>query len=157
MLKQNKGITLSVLVLTVILLLILTGVSLVAGTGSIKEIRIGRIISNMTLLQTKIQEKYEEYQFNGAYLTGQKVDKDSIQIDEVEEPIIEESPDMWYKWGKDELKELGFDSKMLGNNEFYLVNYGNNEVYYSKATRDNYDYYHTLTGLKSIYHKDRKE
>lgn len=63
--RNDKGITMLVLVITIVILVILTGVSINTGYSVLRDIRVGRIVSNMVLVKAKVETIYEEYQFSG--------------------------------------------------------------------------------------------
>lgn len=169
MLKNNNGITMVALVLTVIILAILSGVSLTTGFSVLKDFRAGRIISNMILVQAKLEDIYEDYEFynDEKYLIGTNVnsinsttytlDDVVLSINEISEIATKHNTTSenvltwkWYKWNQANLKELGLDKNMLGSNEYFYINYENSEIIYSTGTISDGNSYHSLTGLNNI-------
>ena len=149
MLKNNKGITMIALVITIIILLVLTGISVNTGFSTIKEFRAGRVISNLTMVKAKAEVIYEEYQFNGTPLVGTTGEK--IELSDEEKRLLGSDFDIWtwYQWDTSILEEQGLDKEMLGTNEYFLVNYENAEIVYTKGTSlDGQTTYYSLTGLK---------
>ena len=63
MLKNDKGITLIILVVTIIVLLIIAGVTITAGTESIKQAKLETLRTNMLLIKAKAKEYCEEANF----------------------------------------------------------------------------------------------
>ena len=61
--KDNKGITLIILVITIIVLLIIAGVTINAGTESIKRAKLETLRTNMLLIKSKGKEYCEEANF----------------------------------------------------------------------------------------------
>lgn len=61
--KNNKGITLIALVVTIIILLILAGVTLNYGTESIKNAKLETLKTNMMLIKAKAMEYVEQANF----------------------------------------------------------------------------------------------
>lgn len=59
--RDNKGITLIALAVMIIVTTILAAVTTTAGLEVIKESRYSRTIAEMKLIQTKVNELYEEY------------------------------------------------------------------------------------------------
>ena len=59
--KKSQGITLTMLGITVMIMFIVAGVSLNAGFSVINDMRVGRIISYMKLVQAKVQIINENY------------------------------------------------------------------------------------------------
>lgn len=62
-LRKNKGVTLVALSVTVIVLLILAGIAVTAGTDTIKKAKIEEMKTNMLLIQAKAREYVEEVNF----------------------------------------------------------------------------------------------
>lgn len=54
--KDNKGITLIVLIITVILMLILTSVTTYTGLDTYKRVKVNKFVTQMQLLQTKVDD-----------------------------------------------------------------------------------------------------
>lgn len=61
--KNSKGITLIILVISIIVLLILAGVTITAGTESIKKAKLETLRTNMLLIKAKGKEYCEEANF----------------------------------------------------------------------------------------------
>lgn len=62
--NNQKGITLVVLTITIILLLILAGITIHTGTESIRKANLEGLKTNMLLIQTKAREFVENASFN---------------------------------------------------------------------------------------------
>lgn len=60
MIKNEKGITLTALVVTVIVLIVLAGISIVGGTDVIKRVRTESVVTNMIMLKSKSKIYAEE-------------------------------------------------------------------------------------------------
>lgn len=58
--KQNKGITLIALVITIVVLIIITSISVYYGGGIIKQANLETLKTNMLLIQAKAKEYVEE-------------------------------------------------------------------------------------------------
>lgn len=115
MLKNEKGITILVLVITIVIMIIITGVSVNNGFLVIKEVRLGRIISNMTMVKAKVETIYEQNQFNQTPLVGTP---SSIITDlsEKEKELLEEDEEdinhwTWYKWNARYFRRTRFRSR----------------------------------------------
>lgn len=159
--KNNKGVTLLMLAITVIVLSILSSVSITTGSKLIKEVRISRIISCMNLVMAKVGDIYENYQFDP--ITNDLVGIEETSLSELsddEKAIIAEKNEVevdaldtwvWYTWDSETLKEQGLDSDMLGPGEYYYINYEHKEILYSVGTEHNHVIYHSYTGLSSLF------
>lgn len=165
MLRNNKGITILALVITILVLLVLTSVSLGTGYSVITDIKLGRTISNMALIKAKAETIYEQYQFSGNSedLVGEPVTFDFLSEKEIQ--VIEQNAgkmgiadSVWYKWTAETFVQQGLDPNLLQNQSSdiaFFVNYEFDEVAWNKGTT--YDlgqqktYYYSMTGLNSIY------
>ncbi len=164
MLKNNKGITILALVITILVLLVLTSVSLGTGYSVITDIKLGRTVSNMALVKAKAETVYEQYQFskNSEDLIGEPVSVDFLSQGEIQ--LIEQNAgktglaaSTWYKWDAETLAKQGLDPSLIQDKETiaFFVNYEFDEVAWNKGTT--YDvgttktFYYSMTGLNSLY------
>ena len=147
--KNNKGVTLTMLVIIIIVLFIITGISVDTGVEFMNDVRVSRIVANMELVQAKVEIIYEEYQFQGEnseidVLVGQKVNGNDIfrkisddkTISENDRKLFENDNNLWYQWNASVLEEQGLDKNMLDNpeNDVFWVNYATSEIIYSRGT-----------------------
>lgn len=132
MLKNNKGVTLTVLVVTIIVIIILAGVTISSSDSLIKNTKVKNMVTNMYLIQAKAEALYEEYQFNGTetVLRGEHVTGADLNIYNVVDN------GKWYKWDKTTITQLGFDENMLSSGGDFIVNYATGEVIYTKGLKD---------------------
>lgn len=153
MIKNEKGITLIILVISVLVLVILTGVSLNLGFININGIVDKQLKTELGLVRQAVSEQYfkavavnqievpaEKNQV--AFWVGDRItqftdialpDKESVtQTDEVNAffqqtdwyaPVFQE--DYYYRLKPADLKKIGIDDAK----ETYIVNYKNGEVY----------------------------
>lgn len=135
--KDTKGITLIALVITIIVLLIITGVSLNVGSQLFTNVNLKTLDTNMLLIQARVKVISEKNQFDeNTPLKGSKVADitSDADIDKLKnEGIINESDSnyqSYYLWNQDILNEEGLDSIKLKNNEKYIVNYATEEIIY---------------------------
>lgn len=61
--QNNKGITLIALVVTIIVLMILTSITTFYGKETINDSKYYNAISQMKIMQSNVNEKYEEYRY----------------------------------------------------------------------------------------------
>ncbi|MBR3002404.1 MAG: prepilin-type N-terminal cleavage/methylation domain-containing protein [Clostridia bacterium] len=78
--KNNKGITLISLIITIVVLLILTGIAINYGTETIKNAKLETLKTNMMLIKAKTMEYVEEANFK-AGTSGQLKDGDNIKTE----------------------------------------------------------------------------
>ena len=146
MIKNNRGVTLSALVVTVIVIILLAGITITTSDLVIKKTRSKNMYSNMYLIKGKVETIYEDYTFDPTDLTkslaGTQVDAYSLAdmpygkgIDLTDTNVNS----LWYMWNKTTLKSLGFDPHMISSDSddvFFIVNYATGEVIYSKGFDD---------------------
>lgn len=175
MVKNNKGVTMIALITTVVVMIILTGVSINTGFTVVKDVRIGRILSNMKLVEGKMAVLYDDYKFynnDTSYLEGQgpiKIDSatnklEEVNLSEAEVEAIAQNANVsiqdvyswnWYKWDLAELEAQNLDTNMLEKTHVFFVNYEYNEIIYSEGTSyNNVDYYYSRTGLTEIFNSN---
>lgn len=133
MLKNNKGVTLTVLVVTIIVIIILAGVTISSSDSLIKNTKVKNMVTNMYLIQAKAEALYEEYQFNNTDTTNY-VGTATTDVTSYGESAGPE--DKWYIWTQNTIKDLGFDENMLSSGGDFIVNYATGEVIYTKGLKD---------------------
>ncbi len=116
--KNNKGVTLVALMITIIVMLIIAGIAVYSGTGLIKQAKVEDVKTNMLLLEGKVKNYVEQAKFEG------KNTINGITIDGVT-LSIEESPEVsgYYK-----IQDMG--ALKLGDlsNQEYLIKFDINQV-----------------------------
>lgn len=114
--KLNKGITLITLVITIIILLILAGVSITVGSFSIDSYKDNILESEIMMVQTAIHSQYEEYLVTNDrdLLVGNKCDKNGNEITNGEYNLLK----------PEDLEKIGMENPK----DTYIVNYKTGEV-----------------------------
>lgn len=81
-LKNNKGITLVALIITVILMLILVSVATYSGINTYKNTEVTKFVAQMQLIQTKVDELVEENNIEniGEEITTDETKKNIISL-----------------------------------------------------------------------------
>lgn len=113
--KSNKGITLVVLIITIIVLLILAGITINTGKFSLDNTKISNEKSELLMIQHAIYERYVEY-----IETNNKAKLIGIEAEE----LIEEK-DYEAILDKEKLELLGITMKAgsIENDSQFKVNY----------------------------------
>lgn len=143
MLKNEHGITLTILVVTIIVILILASVGIYNSEYLVRDTKAKSIISNMYLVKGKVETIYEEYQFsaNAELLIGTQVAQGEISLfpSKYGAVLDNNTKDFWYTWNKENLETVGLSPEMLSNDEVkYIVNYATGEVIYTKGIKNKY-------------------
>lgn len=141
-LKNKNGITIIALVITVIVMLILVGVTVKIGTDSIDESEKQDIITNMISIKTKAKIVKDKYNFKDIEsLVGISLTDNTEYNTQAIENLLPEEKDKYYIWTQDDLNNQGLTTIKSNKSEFYVVYYGDNtniEVYYSKGINGKY-------------------
>ena len=59
--RENKGITLIALIITIVVLLILASIATYSGIGIIRQSKLNKFTTEMKLMQTEVNELYDRY------------------------------------------------------------------------------------------------
>lgn len=161
--KKNKGITLVSLVVTIIVLLIIAGISIYTGKEMIEKASLEEIKTNMLLIEAKAKEYLEEANFKMG------INPDDEKKAAVRKEIYEEkaglqttteefinSKNQLYALTKDTLVKWGLDKIELQGQEQYVIEFNDIiddenkelsvEVYNTKGYNGNY----SLTDIEKI-------
>lgn len=129
--RKNKGITLVALIITVILLLIISGISITGTMRGIKETKDASQFSELNMIQHIILERYAKAQLTKESLPGTTIQKSEVQtiINEINslsgESITLKAKETEYKeLNKTELESLGITQE----ENIFIVNYNTGEV-----------------------------
>lgn len=142
--KSENGITLISLVITIIVLLILSGIGLTMGTNMISTSQDKKLTSELNMVQHAVLEQYAKYKTtkDTSYIkVGNKMElaevkniANSIGIELVNIPDNYSNKD-YYKLDKLSLLRIGIEN----TEDEYIVNYVSGEVINNtkKHTNDN--------------------
>lgn len=136
--KNEKGISLIVLVLTVIVLAIITSITIEEIGGLMRKVRLENIGTDLLLVQAKAKVIAEKASFNDdeSLLKGQQLNEitENDQIEKLKEVgIISESEtnyDKYYIWNKQTVEELDLGITEMEDTDFFIVNYETEQVIY---------------------------
>ena len=160
--KNNKGITLIALTITIIILLILASITIYSGKESIKKAQLERLKTNMLLIKAKAKEYVEQASFkNGVNKSeiseeakNELKGKEANASDYSKQNITINGGEILYKLTSDNLKEMGLKDVKLGSNEEYLVKYNIKdvtvEVYNTSGYENNGTTVYSLSELEKI-------
>ena len=160
--KNNKGITLIALTITIIILLILASITIYSGKESIKKAQLESLKTNMLLIKAKAKEYVEQASFkNGVNKSeiseeakNELKGKEANASDYSKQKITINGGEILYKLTSDNLKEMGLKDVKLGSNEEYLVKYNIKdvtvEVYNTSGYENNGTTVYSLSELEKI-------
>ena len=160
--RNNKGITLIALTITIIILLILASITIYSGKESIKKAQLESLKTNMLLIKAKAKEYVEQASFkNGVNKSeiseeakNELKGKEANASDYSKQNITINGGEILYKLTSDNLKEMGLKDVKLGSNEEYLVKYNIKdvtvEVYNTSGYENNGTTVYSLSELEKI-------
>ena len=128
--RKNEGITLVTLVVTVVLLLIISGISITGTLRGHKETEEASQISELNMIQHAILERYTKSQFTKEdLLPGTEIDK--VEVEGIIKEINSESGEnielkgtKYKQLSKTDLEKLGITKE----DDTFIVNYKTGEV-----------------------------
>ena len=135
---KNKGITLVALTITIIILLIIAGISISAGGNMIKKANLEGLKTNMLLIKAKAKQYVEEANFKIGKST-----EDASKISEVRNEIYVEKAKLstntnsiatefdksdCYLLTEESFNEWGLNKIKLEENEYYFVKFNEQEL-----------------------------
>ncbi len=127
--RKNKGISMISLVVTVILLLIISGISITGTIQDQKQAEANTQKTELTMMQNAILQRYTKAQLTKETLPGTTIEKTEVQsiIDEINtksgESITLKGTE-YKQLEKTDLEKLG----ITGKEDIYIVNYKTGEV-----------------------------
>ena len=167
--KTNKGITMVALIITIILLLIIAGVTIGSGSGLIKESQLENQVTNMLL----IKSKGKEYVENANFKLGTNIDEAEDKTDKINNAkselkgtetdistysnieATESEYVFYYVLNDQDLSDMGFPK--LKSNEsdgFFIIQYdiknAEVEVYNTNGYTDDNGTYYSLTEMQEL-------
>ena len=163
--KNEKGITLIVLAVTIIIMLIIASIAIYAGTESIKNAKLEALKTNMLLIQAKAKEYVEEVSFKIGVTSG--VDATEVQnrtnqarteiyINDAQLEVVTDTSKIprltsgnTYKVGQEALKKMGLEQIENTGGEYWVTFDEENctvEVYNTEGYQGNY----SLTDIENI-------
>ena len=137
MLKENKGITIIALVVTIVVLLILASVTINGVIQGVDESEENKLLSELSMVQHAVTQRYTKYELtkDRDVLVGTKIQTSTLenvpntinwkvtQFDEINNPERE-----YYRVNKSDLVKLGLSGDDKTDSS-YVVNYSTGEVY----------------------------
>lgn len=165
-LKDNKGVTLVALTITIIVLLIIASIAIYSGSDTIKNAKLESLKTNMLLIQAKAKEYCEEASFklgteenpsNEKISNAKNSLKGTEQNADIPDYITKEEgkKEYIYKLETSNLQEMGINGvESDDKNGRYYVKYNLTdvtvEVYNTKGfTKDSTTYY-SLSQLQEL-------
>lgn len=158
--KKQNGMGHITLILSIIVMIILVAVVINVLQLANTNRKIENLTTDMLLVQGKIKIIAQENEMNNEKgLLGKKV-QDNMEDEKIkkliEEKVIsaeDENFDKYYIIDSENLKELNLENTL--NGEYYIVNYADYEVIYSRGIEIDEKVHYTLSEL--LEHRDNEE
>ena len=112
--KDSKGITMVALVVTVIVIMILAGITVYMGTGTIRNTALQTFKTNMLLIEAKAREYVE----NASYDLGVKPAEATPEMINKAKSELKGTPTT--ESDKSKLQEMGIDSSITNTEYVYI-------------------------------------
>lgn len=130
--EKQQGITMVSLVITIIVLVIVSGIGITVGTSSMKSSKDSKLTQELVMVQHAVLEQYAKYKTtkDRNYLVGNKMELQEIQkiAQELGITLVTIPPKYsnqdYYRLDKASLLEIGIQD----TNDEYIVNYVSGEV-----------------------------
>ena len=172
--KNDNGITMVVLVLTIIILLILAGISIGIGNNVIEKSKLENIKTNMLLIEVKAKEAAKDANFNlGTSYESivdetQKIERLQQAKLELKGTIIENTNELnigiekgideleiFYKLSTEDIINMGITNiNSDDKNGYYIVKYDIRnievEIYNTKGFKVGNKIYYSLTDIQNL-------
>lgn len=137
--KRNKGITLIVLAITIIVLIIIASVGTYSGISALRSSKENAQLSEVRMVQQAVVENYTKYKTteNDMYIRGTAVSYEDVnellaEMEETPKTIeytisnpSEKSPYYYYRLSETDLKDMDISQ---AEGDTFIVNYATGEV-----------------------------
>ncbi len=162
--KNNKGITLIALILTIVVMGIILGISVIDGGDTLQKSKMTEYIGLMKLVKARADVVLEDEMFENGSITGetivsledlQKIDgTEAITDFDIKVNYYNYGGKKFIKWNGDKIANQGIDSRILGNNEYFVVIFDQDkketvDVLYSTGCRINSQTYYLLNDCEN--------
>lgn len=153
---NNRGITLMTLVITIIIMIILAGVTITGTYSLIKKSQLENLKTDMLLIQAKTKTALEEYNFSKdeTKLIGTKLEEaDTEKVSKLNKAGITDISN-WYFLSQDDLNNMNLSDIRVKDGEYYFVKYDKEnlvvDILYTEGFVENGITKFTLTQLQNM-------
>ncbi len=171
--KENNGITIIALVITVIVMIIIAGISINEGTKIIRQAKIQTLETDMLAMKAKAKAYAEEIDAGiwaisdvskketqkatlyGNYgMTLVNVNTLSSEIQSQLNSAIDKNNCEVYKITATTLEKMGLDEISEDSDSYYIVynaeNFNESDIVYVDGFKDGNDIYYTLSSMQAM-------
>jgi hypothetical protein len=135
MFKNNKGVTLMILTVTIIAMCIIFGITIITGDTLIKNTQKNRLKNTMYLIQARASDLLEDYLFDFEDPLDSSIDNDTKKMylggevmknnSAISDVGFEEKTTkyIYCKWDEDSLKSQGISTDNIENGDYFIIQY----------------------------------
>lgn len=120
MLRKSKGVTLTILVITIVVMLVIMSITIISADDLLSDADEKRYLSNLYLIKARAATYLDDYLFDGTDKLGDDVAE--TQIKKVGW-TVDESKYTYRKWDIDRLEAEGIDAKNTADDEIFIIQY----------------------------------
>ena len=166
--KEKKGITMIALTITIVVMIILAGITVQYGMDLLQNVKLQDLRTNMLLIQAKAKEYVEEVNFQlvnvtdetkkdqiksenlkGISLTDSTIDSNVVSAAEVTGKIEGEKADYYYLTPEN-LNEMGLEEMNPEEYGYFIVKYDIENISVDVINTKGYQGNYTLEQLNSL-------
>lgn len=162
--KKQKGITLIALTITIVVMMIIAGITVNFGLDLIREVKLQDLRTNMLLMQAKGKECVEEVSFQKANVTDAN-EIETIKNENLKGTKVEENPEVqkllqntgkieegyeYYYLTEQDLSDMGIQELSVEDYGYFIVGYNIDEIKVEVINTNGYQGNYTLTQLNEL-------
>ena len=166
--KETKGITMIALTITIVVMIILAGITVQYGMGLLQNVKLQDLRTNMLLIQAKAKEYVEEVNFQlvnvtdeaektriknenlkGISLADSSIDSNILNAANATGKIEGEKSDYYYL-NSEILKEMGLEDRNSEEYGYFIVKYDIENISVDVINTKGYQGNYTLEQLNSL-------
>lgn len=161
--KETNGVTLLALTITIVVLLIIAGISFYSGRETIQKAKLEELKTNMLLIQAKAKEYVEEVDFKmGIGTEEQRNEKKQAaraeiygeqglkKMEETEVPSYVTDANSCYEVTPEAMEKWGLTKIEMGASEKYFIQFNENDVTVEIYNTEGYEGKYSLTEVEKI-------
>ncbi len=137
--ENNRGVTLIALAITIIVLLIISGITITAGSYNAKKAENNKLLTEVIMVQNAVLQRKTKAELINGYYPGQKLTEIGIDIDGVISKVNSEKADEYETIEKKDTNENNYyllsnenggikELNIKNVEDEYIVNYVTGEV-----------------------------
>ncbi len=162
--KKQRGITLIALTITIVVMMIIAGITINIGLDLIREVKLQDLRTNMLLMQAKGKECVEEVSFQKANVKDEN-EIQTIKDENLKGTKVEENPEVsealqktgqiqegyeYYYLTEQDLADMGIQELKVEDYEYFVVGYNIDEIKVEVINTKGYQGNYTLTQLNEL-------